>query len=133
MLQLKDAPGFSGDNLVMTHPQHQQIGQHGNADGFLTAVRVPTDLVLAQPQTRLQLPIHELSGKGLARCLDRDSARFQPLPIGTAREVFPQAARPVDFVRRVMGRCDADGDFHWYAPTPASGLSFQSQKSPRTP
>ena len=29
-------------------------------------------------------------------------ARFQPLPIGTAREVFPQAARPVRFVKRVM-------------------------------
>ena len=43
----------------MTHPQHQQIGQHRDAHGFLTAVRVPTDLVLAQPQTRFQLPIHE--------------------------------------------------------------------------
>ena len=30
------------------------------------------------------------------------SVRFQPLPIGTAREVFPQAARPVGFVERVM-------------------------------
>ena len=45
---------------MMTHPQHQQIGQHRDAHGFLTAVRVPTDLVLAQPQTRFQLPIHEL-------------------------------------------------------------------------
>ena len=30
--------------------------------------------------------------------------RFQPLPIGTAREVFPQAARPVSFIERVMCR-----------------------------
>src|SRR5450755_4352660 len=32
-----------------------------------------------------------------------DLARFQPLPIRTAREVFPQAAHPVSFVERVMG------------------------------
>src|SRR5437667_5383824 len=31
-----------------------------------------------------------------------DCARFQPLPIRTAREVFPQAAHPVSFVERVM-------------------------------
>jgi len=43
-----------------------------------------------------------LPGKGLARRLSRSSARFQPLPIGTAREVFPQAARPVSFIERVM-------------------------------
>src|ERR1019366_6422077 len=30
--------------------------------------------------------------------------RFQPLPIRTAREVFPQAAHPVGFVERVMCR-----------------------------
>jgi hypothetical protein len=28
MLQLKNAPGFARNNLVMTHPQHKQIGQH---------------------------------------------------------------------------------------------------------
>src|SRR3989442_8063536 len=46
--------------------------------------------------------ILQLPGKGLARYLSRGSVRFQPLPIGTAREVFPQAARPVGFVERVM-------------------------------
>ena len=51
---------------------------------------------------RLQDFVEGLSGKGLARYL-RQVIRFQPLPIGTAREVFPQAARPVSFVRRVMG------------------------------
>jgi hypothetical protein len=44
-----------------------------------------------------------LSGKGLARCLSLCSTRFQPLPIRTAREVFPQAAHPASFVERVMG------------------------------
>jgi len=28
--------------------------------------------------------------------------RFQPLPIRTAREVFPQAAHPINFIKRVM-------------------------------
>ena len=74
-----------------------------------------------------------LSGEGLARCLDWYPARFQPLPIGTAREVFPQAARPVGFTTRVMGQGDTGSDFHWYAAAPWSGLSFQSQNSPRTP
>jgi hypothetical protein len=43
-----------------------------------------------------------LSGKGLAR--HPVAVRFQPLPIRTAREVFPQAAHPVGFVKRVMRR-----------------------------
>src|SRR4029434_3885292 len=60
MLQLKNTPGFARHNLVMTHPQHQQVGQHSDANGLLTAVCVPTDLVLAQPQPRFQLPVHEL-------------------------------------------------------------------------
>lgn len=47
---------------------------------------------------------HQLSGEGLARCLEYRPARFQPLPLGTAREVFPQAARPVSFTPRVMGQ-----------------------------
>ena len=33
------------------------------------------------------------------------SVRFQPLPIRTAREVFPQAAHPASFIERVMGLC----------------------------
>ena len=74
-----------------------------------------------------------LSGEGLARCLGWYPARFQPLPIGTAREVFPQAARPVGFTTRVMGQGDPGSDFHWYAAAPWSGLSFPSQNSPKTP
>src|SRR6266566_8495584 len=60
MLELKNTPGFARNKLVMTHAQHKQVGQHCDAHGFLTAVRVPTDLVLAQSQARFQLPIHEL-------------------------------------------------------------------------
>src|SRR6516162_7125902 len=33
-----------------------------------------------------------------------DAVRLQPLPIRTAREVFPQAAHPASFVKRVMCR-----------------------------
>src|SRR5262252_10781957 len=60
MLQLKNTPGFARNNLVMTHSQHKQIGQHRNAHGFLTAVGVPADLVFAQPQARFEFPVHEL-------------------------------------------------------------------------
>src|SRR2546425_4616147 len=75
MLQLKNTPGLSGDYLVMTHPQDKQVGQHGDAYGFLTAVFVPADLVLAQPQARFQVPVHQLDrptflvdAHDLARC-----------------------------------------------------------------
>ena len=60
---------------MMTHPQHKQIGQHRDAHGFLTAVCVPADLVLAQPQARFQFPVHQLDrpaflvdAHDLARC-----------------------------------------------------------------
>jgi hypothetical protein len=59
-----------------------------------------------------RLRLADLPGKGLARYLSQCPARFQPLPIGTAREVFPQAARPVGFTTRVMGQGGAGGDFH---------------------
>ena len=62
MLQLKDTPRFARDDLVMTHAQHEQVGQDRNAHGFLTAILVPTDLVLAQAQARFQLPVQELNG-----------------------------------------------------------------------
>jgi hypothetical protein len=44
--------------------------------------------------------------------------RFQPLPIGTAREVFPQAARPVDFVERVMSPVAQAAAFTGMPPPP---------------
>src|SRR5215813_2962366 len=60
MLQLEDTPGFTRNNRVMTHAQHKQVRQHCDAHGFLTALLVSADLVLAQPQARFQLPVHEL-------------------------------------------------------------------------
>jgi len=65
------------------------------------------DRMNVSPKPTLQV----LSGKGLARYLDEDPARFQPLPRGTAREVFPQAARPVRFTPRVRGRGGPGDDF----------------------
>jgi len=38
--------------------------------------------------------------------------RFQPLPIRTAREVFPQAAHPMTFTIRVMGPLASGGHLH---------------------
>src|SRR5215217_1370889 len=60
MLKLKNTPGFARDNLVMTRPQHKHVGQHCNADRFLTPVLVPTDLMLAKPQPRLEFPMYQL-------------------------------------------------------------------------
>jgi hypothetical protein len=56
---------------------------------------------LRPAQMGFQFVQRRLSGKGLARRRDV-SFRFQPLPLRTAREVFPQAAHPVNFVERVM-------------------------------
>src|SRR5712691_221288 len=70
MLQLKNTPGFSRNNLVMTHPHHKQIGQHSDANGFLTAVFVPADLVLAQPKARFQLPVHDLNESSISHISD---------------------------------------------------------------
>jgi hypothetical protein len=63
-----------------------------------------------------------LSGKGLARC---QMVRFQPLPIRTAREVFPQAAHPVNFIERVMRPVVNGVDFRRYASAFLSGWIFR--------
>jgi len=73
-----------------------------------------------------------LPGKGLARYRAQGSARLQPLPIRTAREVFPQAAHPVSFVERVMGRLGHEGHFHENCSALGSGWIFQSQYRPST-
>src|SRR5450755_866417 len=52
---------------------------------------------------------------------DLASARFQPLPIRTAREVFPQAAHPASFVERVMGQFGYGDGFPASRPKPGSG------------
>src|SRR2546427_12662005 len=64
-------------------------------------------LMTHQQSSELAKPgVGSLSGKGLARHLSCGSVRFQPLPIRTAREVFPQAAHPVSFGERVMRRVE---------------------------
>ncbi len=66
----------------------------GNSDPDLGLYRVIGSSVEGlDPEMLLDPPEERLSGKGLARFLGKSPARFQPLPIGTAREVFPQAAR----------------------------------------
>ncbi len=57
----------------------------------------------------LDVAKEQLSGKGLARHRFLSSARFQHLPVRTAREVFPQAAHPVGF-------------FVWVIATGSNGL-----------
>src|ERR671925_2201405 len=51
----------------------------------------------------------------------------------TAREVFPQAAHPVSFVERVMGRLGHEGHFHENCSALGRVWSFQSQYRPSTP
>src|ERR1019366_9814587 len=68
----------------------------------------------------------ELSGKGLARCR---AVRFQPLPMSTAREVFPQAAHPANFIERVMGRVEWRG-LSRYTLRPGQWLDFPAPVQP---
>lgn len=77
--------------------------------------------------------LFDLSGKGLARFLRKCLVRFQPLPIRTAREVFPQAAHPCGIRRKGYESSRYVGHFHESFPRPGSGWSFRSQHSPRTP
>lgn len=63
--------------------------------------RIGLSIAGGQSQILFNCPVEDLSGKGLARYLF--PTRFQPLPIRTAREVFPQAAHPVNFSKRFMG------------------------------
>ena len=51
----------------MTSPQQEQVGQYRNPHGIGTPFLITTDLMLAQSQSPFEFPIHELSGKGLAR------------------------------------------------------------------
>ena len=87
------------------------------------------------PRMKILSPIEQdaLPGKGLARCQNRCSVRFQSLPLRTAREVFPQAAHPVSFIVKVMSRIDTGSHFHENCSTLGKGWIFQSQYSPSTP
>src|ERR1043166_4144336 len=57
MLQLRNAPRRPRENLLMASPDQQQIRQDRNAKRLLDPSLSPTDLVLAQSEVRLQLPI----------------------------------------------------------------------------
>jgi hypothetical protein len=87
----------------------------------------PENIHLHDTLDRAQI---QLPGKGLARYRAQGSARLQPLPIRTAREVFPQAAHPVSFVERVIGRLGHEGYFHENCSALGSGWIFQSQYRP---
>src|SRR5918999_789209 len=62
MLQLGNAPRCPRENLLMAGTDQQQIRQHRKAERLLDALLLSTDLVLSQPQVRLQLPIDLLHG-----------------------------------------------------------------------
>jgi len=57
MLKLSHTPRLARDDLLMARSEQQQIRQHGYAKGLLNPSLVLTDLVLAQPEVRLQLAI----------------------------------------------------------------------------
>ena len=61
MLKLKNTPRVARDDLVMTSPKQEQIGQHRDTHRVRAALLVPTDLMLAQPQSRFEFPIDELN------------------------------------------------------------------------
>src|SRR4029450_3628468 len=62
MLQLSKAPRPAWENLLMAYPDQEQIGKHPNPKGLLDASLLRTDLVLAQPQIRLQLAVDLFHG-----------------------------------------------------------------------
>jgi hypothetical protein len=80
--------------------QQRAVSRNGEDRLFGRRSKVPK-LRLADAESVLFFAVIDLSAKGTGAVL-RLPARFQPLPIKTAREVFPQAAQPVTFVDRVM-------------------------------
>src|SRR5256885_2323656 len=97
MLELKNTPGFSGDNLVMTHPQDKQVGQHSDAHGFLTAVFFPPALVVPPTKARFQLPVHQRDRP--AFLVDAHDLSWRQFGQTRYRRVVYQARDP----RRVSG------------------------------
>jgi hypothetical protein len=105
-------------------------GRHESRGGTPNGSK-PKLVPLEQIPGAREILLAVLSGKGLAQCRTF-SVRLQPLPIRTAREVFPQAAHPVSFVERVM-LAPMDDDCHERRSTPGRGRRVQSQYSPSTP
>src|ERR1019366_8919600 len=100
VLKTQLARMYVGVEGGLCHEQADQIvGEQVHPDFLFVHLRgVATEDVHAQ--SRFNVAKIQLSGKGLARYLGVSPARFQPLPIGTAREVFPQAARPCGIRRK---------------------------------
>jgi len=80
------------------------VGQKSQQQKALDGAGVVTINVVRVPAIDQFVESVILSGEGLARCRGVPRSVFQSLPIRTAREDFPQAAHPVGFVERVMGR-----------------------------
>ena len=70
-------------------------------------------------------PIQAKNWRGAGPC---GWARFQFLPLRTAREVFPQAAHPMKFSGRVMCRLGHGGHFHSYAVAKGKWWIFQAAR-----
>ena len=60
MLKLGQTPRFAWNDLLMRHPQDEQICQYRHAKGLFHLISVPPHLVLAQAEVRFQIPIDEL-------------------------------------------------------------------------
>lgn len=57
MLKLRNTPRLARDDLLMARAEQQQIRQHAYTKGLLDPSLVLADLMLAQPEVRLQLAI----------------------------------------------------------------------------
>src|SRR6266478_10229445 len=62
MLQLRHAPRRPREHLLMAHTDQQQIREHRYTKGLLDASLLRTDLVLSQPEVRLQCALDPLHG-----------------------------------------------------------------------
>ena len=60
MLEFREAPRFSRNDLMMTQSQHEQVGEHRNPKGLFMPFQVATHLMLAQAEVRFQISIDEL-------------------------------------------------------------------------
>ena len=106
--QVRKGPVEFGSKLEETKDQHRdQCCPNLDLHGIGTGSHKGLDL-----KVLFQGFKENLAGKGLARFLGKFPARFQPLPIGTVREVFPQTARPVSFPEKVMGLFGVSSRFH---------------------
>jgi len=60
MLEFRETPWFSRNDLMMAQPQDKQVRQQGNPEGFFMPLQVAAHLMLAQSEIRFQAPIDDL-------------------------------------------------------------------------